>query len=705
MPANRAEWISGLYNRFYTSQHYEEWDPRFFEKYDLASFKAAWEKMNPDVYILTARTHNGFWFADVGLGGQHKRLKGIDQFKELSAQARRRNKPVVAYFSTIYDKALYDEHPEWRQVDPSGRPINEARGSWSKVVCPNSPYKEYLIAMTQALIAHCDVDSIFFDMVFFEAKPCYCVSCRRLFREKYDAELPEVENWDDPLYRKFVQFRFDTNALFVKEIHDAVKAANPEIATAVQYVLLKGSERLPGQSLALGRIPDYIYSDVYFRQGYLPMSVCTKATAAVSRYRPEIGIMTRPGSHNDTPNMKSLDHVRAEAFTVIANGGAIMYFDIMWADGTIHQAMWQRIRQVMDEVEQRRPWLGGATVRTAAVFYSEKSRIWYGRADVAERYDANFFGVCRALIEEHIPFDIIVSLDEASLKGYQAVVLPNAACMSEAEAEALRAYVRGGGGVVCTDRTSLWDESGAPLEEYRLADVLGLRHVGDTGTYTRVYSRYDTGSDIAKRLPSDGLVTSWGAVQKVELTTGEARATVVFPYTEPTGERFVNIMANPPSVPSRWPACVANRFGRGKAVYFGSGIDKDYLKLSFPELKWLVADAVRSVMAGEPKVSLAAPMSVELVAYEREGGKQMVAHLVNFQPEIGKDIVEGGEASRHQIQEILPVYDLELTVRMDGVRKVTQQPEGQELPFVKSGSAVRVKIPRLQCHSMIVLEK
>ncbi len=435
------------------------------------------------------------------------------------------------------------------------------------------------------------------------------------------------------------------------------------------------------------------------------MSVCTKATAAVSRYRPEIGIMTRPGSHNDTPNMKSLDHVRAEAFTVIANGGAIMYFDIMWADGTIHEAMWQRIRKVMDEVAQRRPWLGGDPVRSVAVFYSEKSRIWYGRSAVAERYDANFFGACRALTEEHIPYNIIVSLDEASLKGYQAVVLPNAACMSAAEAEALRAYVRGGGGIVCTDRTSLWDESGAPLEEYRLADVFGLRHVGDTGAYTRVYSRYDVAADIARRLPADGLVTSWGAVQKVEVTTGEARATVVFPYTEPTGDRFVNIMANPPSVASPWPACVANKFGRGKAVYFGSGIDKDYLKLSFPELKWLIADAVRSVMSGEPALSLVAPMSVELTAYEREGGKQLVAHLVNFQPENGKDIVEGDQASRHQIQEILPVYDLELTVRMDGVKKVTQQPEGRELAFAKNGPAVKVKIPRLDCHSMIVLEK
>jgi hypothetical protein len=42
---------------------------------------------------------------------------------------------------------------------------------------------------------------------------------------------------------------------------------------------------------------------------------------------------------------------------------------------------------------------------------------------------------------------------------------------------------------------------------------------------------------------------------------------------------------------------------------------------------------------------------------------------------------------------------------MDAVSKATQQPEGNELSLVKSGSLVKVKVPKLDCHSMIVLQK
>ncbi len=699
-----GNWVDGAYTRLYVSQHYEAWDPRFLERYDVGELIRIVDSTDPDLMLATSRTHNGFWFCDVGWGEHHPRLKGVDQLDALIRHFHAKGKPVIAYFSTVYDKALYDMHPEWRQVDPQGVPVSGIGRSWGKVVCLNSPYREYLQAMIRQLLATHDLDGIFFDMTFFEPRPCYCGSCRRMFREKYGAEPPEKEDWDDPLFRRFVQFRLDSNFTFVKETCDAVKAVNPALTTSVQYPLMNGASPY-GRGLDIAQVPDYLYLDVYFRSGYLRRNVCTRLVASLSRHVPELSIVTRPGSHNDAPNMKSLDHLRADAFGVIANGGAVQFFDIMWADGTLQKPMWDRVRQVFAEVKTREPWLGGVPLADVSVFYSEKSRIWHGRSDAGERYDANFFGVCRALTEEHIPYNVVTRLDEAAVKGSRVLVLPNAACMSEAEAEAVRGHVRRGGGLVCTDRTSLLDEQGDPLRDYRLADVLGVRHVGATGSYSRAYSRYDTDAPIAKRLPGDGLVTSWGALQKVDLLGGKALASVAFPYTEPTGERFVNIMANPPAVPSRWPACVLNGYGKGKAIYFASAIDKDYLRLSFPELKWLLADAVRHVMSGRPGLELNAPMSVEMTACEREGGKQVVVHLVNFQPENGRDIVSPGCESRHVIQEILPVRDLQLTVRLGSVKKATLQPEGQALQLSRSGDEARITIPQLRCHSMVVLEK
>jgi len=699
MVSDRAERIAQCYRRFYTSQHYEDWDPRIFARYDIADFLRRVEALDADVIYCSARTHNGHWFADVGWGGMHRGLKGVDQLRAFLDYFHARGKLVAAYFSTVYDKQLYDEHPEWRQVDPDGRPVAAHEGSWGKILCLNSAYKEHLIAMLTRLIETHDIDGFFLDMTFFHANPCYCESCTALFRAKYGAAPPREEDWDDPLYRAFVQFRLDTNHLFVRDICQAIKRANPDISLGVQHQVLRGGA-ISGQTIALGREADYLYSDIYFGGGYLHMSVCTRIARAISRQTPEIGIMTRPGSHADAPNMKSLDHLRSEAFTALANGGGVMLFDIMFPDGTVQAPMWERIARVFEEIRAREPWLGGEPVKSVAVLYSERSRVWYGRADRRRRYDDHFFGACRALIEDHVPYDIIVDLDKETLAGYQVLVAPNAACLSAEEVETIRAFVRAGGGLVCTGETSRWSEAGES-GDYQLGDVLGISYVSDTGVYSKVYSRFDLESPVAGRLPADGYITSRGPLAQVELRGAEALARIVFPLAEPTADKFVNIMTNPPAVPSDWPACTLHSFGKGRAIYFAGGIDRDYVDLSFPELRYVLTDAVRHAAATPLKVELQAPASVELAAWEREGGKQLVVHLVNCQPEVGRDLYH----SRHLITEIIPVHGLELTVRADQpVRAVHLQPANTPLAFAQEGRAVTVQIERLDCHAMVVFD-
>jgi hypothetical protein len=696
----RAERITKCYRRFYTSQHYEDWDPRIFERYDVSRFIQQVDALGAEVIHVTARTHNGHWFCDAGGEGMHRGLKGVDQLSAFTDHFHAQGKLVIAYFSTIYDKKLFDEHPEWRQVDVEGSPVAADEGSWGKIVCPNSPYREHLLAMVTKLIETHDVDGLYLDMTFFHSRPCRCESCRRLFRSTQGADPPQQEDWDDPLFREFVQFRLDTNHTFVRDICDAARKADPDISICAQYPILRDMA-ISGQTIALGREPDYVYSDVYFGGGYLHMSVCARVASAVSRYTPEIGIMTRPGSHADAPNMKTLDHLRAEAFTVLANGAAVMLFDIMMPDGGVQQAMWDRIGLVFGEMREREPWLGGRPVKSVAVLYSEATRIWYGRSDQKRRYDDHFYGACRALIEEHIPYDIVVELDRDVLDGCQVLVLPNAVCLSAEETGIAREFVRAGGGLVCTGTTSLWNERGEPCQDYQLHDVLGVSYAGDTGAYSRVYSRFDADEPIARRLPGDGLITSCGPLAKVELKGASALARIVYPFAEPSADKFVNIMTNPPAVPTDWPACTSHTFGDGRAVYFAGGIDRDYADLSFPELRWLLADAVRVASAAPLKIELRAPMSVEMGAFEREDGRQLVVHLVNFQPEAGRDLFH----SRHQIQEIVPVHGLELTIRVDApAQAVHLQPDNTPLPYEQNGGEIEVHIDRLDYHQMVVVD-
>ncbi len=714
---NRFDQITRSYTRAYVSQHYEAWDKRIFQNYDIDAYLKEMDQLDPEVVIVTARSHNGYWFCDVNRGQQHPGLKGVNQLQACIDYFHAKNKPVVAYFSAVYDKEFAEMHPSWRQMGPEG--LSVTTGSYGNNVCLNSPYRDHLKDMITQLVKTHDIDGILFDMTFFEGHECYCESCRRLFKAEYNAELPAQRDWSNPMYLNFVKFRQSSNFSFVKDIVDSAKCINPDLAVYVQYLLMKNNDNMT-QTIEMAKYADYIYADIYFSNGFLQISEITKVSSQITKHRPEIGFMTRPGNHNDTPNSMPLAHLQHATALAIANGGAVHFFDIMWPDGTLQHSNWDRNRQIFEGIKARREWLGGSDLANTAVFYSENSRFWYGKEDPFNKWDACFLGIGRALIEEHIPHNCIVELTEESLKPYDTLILPNAACMSQSEIEAVRQFVFNGGGLICTGLTSLFDEKGNRRNDYGLADVLGANWRGTTAKYSRVFSRFCAGHLISSRLPEDGLMSSWGELQLVTPDTANVLATVNYPLTEPTGTRFVNTMANPPAVDTNDPACTENQFGRGKVIYFAGFPDKDYLSLSFLELRWMLCDALRYVSTKPFFAEIKHPAPVEMTAFEQAEKNRWIIHLVNTQCEYGKTFFRKGSdlfasgskddalppfATRNLIQAVYPAHDITLSIHSEReIRSAVLEPSGQILEYTQNGADAVVHVPEIDFHQMVVLQ-
>ena len=94
----------------------------------------------------------------------------------------------------------------------------------------------------------------------------------------------------------------------------------------------------------------------------------------------------------------------------------------------------------------------------------------------------HIYGFYKALLENHVPMDYVVDkeLTEQYLSQYKVLVLPNAACLSEKQNQAIRNYVANGGGLVATYMTSLKDEEGVMRKDFGLADVFHASYKGST---------------------------------------------------------------------------------------------------------------------------------------------------------------------------------------------------------------------------------
>lgn len=69
-------------------------------------------------------------------------------------------------------------------------------------------------------------------------------------------------------------------------------------------------------------------------------------------------------------------------------------------------------------------------------------------------------------------------LDAEHLRAFKTLILPNIAALSDAQCEQLRAFVRGGGNLIATYETSLYDEWGARRKDFGLSDLMGVSWSG-----------------------------------------------------------------------------------------------------------------------------------------------------------------------------------------------------------------------------------
>jgi hypothetical protein len=135
--------------------------------------------------------------------------------------------------------------------------------------------------------------------------------------------------------------------------------------------------------------------------------------------------------------------------------------------------------------------------------------------------------------------------------------------------------------------------------------------------------------------------------------------------------------------------------GKGKiaATYFS--FSRGYLNQRSPQMRAFLNDLARQLFP-QPMVEVKGSPDVD-VSINRLQGK-LVINLVNTSG-------PHWDTKKPLIDSIAPVGPLEIVIRASAKpAKITLQPEGQPLAFAYQDGVAQLTVPRLEIHSIVVVE-
>ena len=310
----------------------------------------------------------------------------------------------------------------------------------------------------------------------------------------------------------------------------------------------------------------------------------------------------------------------------------------------------------------------------------------------------NVNGTYEILNRSHHLVDMVLDqqLNLAHLKQYPVLMLTNS-CLSDAQCDEIRQYVRGGGTLLANHESSLRDEFGQARGNFALADLFGVDFAGPIGDDTPhgiVYVPHDAGLKSAFEH-----VICFAACESAVKVRGDANTEVLCTRSNLGTELPLGDFDANSEYDSGEPAVTTNRVGEGQVIYINSDVGDGYMHNPFPLLQRFVSLLVQRA---EAPVEVTAPEAIEVTAALR-GPKELMVHLLNDPtPLVPMHMTEKHEGMNTHLylRELNPIYNVE--VRFNGF-----EVESARLPL--SGLDLEVKgsivvVPKVELHEVVLAQ-
>jgi len=465
---------------------------------------------------------------------------------------------------------------ETRKIFFEETPDVQAVNEWTQVYKPglclnNSKLLEHISKVMEGTIKKFEGNTAFFGISLDEPnyRGCYCKRCGELFQkylsEKYSPkelealglEIEKVEpptpkiRWDKRvLWSEWTDFTKNTLTYALGRVVKAGKVINPEIYIVI--VMMPGwfaAEPSSNPFVSVAAICDALHPDPYAQADPVE-GLFYELSRNASPYK-------RVWSWVDTRFSKPTTLKRDIFLSALHTDGVFVGY---WSSGVYgftseRQEAVKEAFQILEKVEKY--LVKTESVAKVALLYSEKTAAmnYFGTVMKAgPPYFNNVAGAYNICNQNHIPVDPIFAetLTSEVLSRYNVLIAVDTECLSDAAVEVIRNWVRNGGVLLATTRTSVQDEYGRKREDFALKDVFQASFGDDVGGNSRAYI------EITEK---HAAINSLKKGERIDYLGSMYPGVSLKPFRDD-------------SVLARWndgsPAMILTKYGRGNSILLGT---------------------------------------------------------------------------------------------------------------------------------------
>lgn len=637
------------------------------QDFDPEEFATILEKAHVNSITCFARCHHGMIYYDSKLFPEriHPHLKNKNLLKEQIEACHRHNIRVPIYITVQWDQFTAEEHPEWLAIDGDGKPFGNTifEPGFYRILCVNSPYRDFLKKITKEVLETFPVDGLFFDIV--KPTPCACKHCRK--------EMEKL-NMDPSSFQERMRYGFIMVNEFKKDMTNFVRQFNKECSIFYNKGHIGPAERPVKDSYShfeLESLPSGGWGYLHF-----PVTMRYVRTLGLDCVGMTGRFHTFWGDFHSFKNKAALEF---ECFQMLALNAKCSIGDQLDPKGKLSEPVYDLIGSVYSQVEEKESWCGGAKpvteigVLTPEEFEKEK-----------DMYIApSLMGITRMLQESAHQFDIIDSQSEFSK--YKVIVLPDFIPVSDELSDKLGRYLDNGGALIASFQSGLNESK----EHFNLKQ-LGIELVGEAPYSPDFIIPRDK---IGKGMPKTEHVMYMKGLEVRPLDKTEILGDTAIPYFNRTWKHFCSHKHTPSSGVLAYPSILKN----DKVIYFIHPIFAQYEKNAPRWCKQLFLNAL-DMLLPEPLIRHNGPSTLLVTLNEQVKENRMILHLLHYIPERRSQDID-------IIEDVIPLYNLKVSLRLpQSVKSISCVPQNENLKFEVVNNRIEFTVPSVNGHQMVELQ-